>query len=55
MRTFFNLKTVFQKLKKPKKKLAIYDFEGMLIKKETSDVRKAIKETAEMINPGDWE
>ena len=55
MRTFFNLKTVFQKLKKPKKKLAIYDFEDMLIKKETSNVRKAIKETAEMINPGDWE
>jgi len=43
MRTFFNLQTAFKKFKQQKKKLAIYDFEGMLIKKEASDIRKAIK------------
>ena len=36
------------------KKLSIYDFVGILTKKETSDMRKAIKESAETINADDW-
>lgn len=53
--TLLALETVFKKLKKPnKKKLTIYDFVGILSKKETSDMRKAIKETAETINPDNW-
>ena len=53
--TLLALETVFKKSKKPnKKKLTIYDFVGILTKKETSDMRKAIKETAETINPDDW-
>ncbi len=36
------------------KKMSIYDFVGILTKKETSDMRKAIKETAETINADDW-
>ena len=53
--TLLAFETVFKKLKKPnKKKLTIYDFVGILSKKETSDMRKAIKETAETINPDNW-
>ncbi len=36
------------------KKLSIYDFVGILTKKETSHMRKAIKESTETINADDW-
>ena len=53
--TLAALETVFKKLTKPnKKKLTIYDFVGILTKKESDDMKKAIKETAEKINPDDW-
>ena len=53
--TLAALETVFKKLTKHnKKKLTIYDFVGILTKKESDDMKKAIKETAEKINPDDW-
>jgi UDP-glucose 6-dehydrogenase len=53
--TLVALETVLKKSKKAKsKKLSIYDFVGILTKKESGDMRKAIKETAEIINPDDW-
>ena len=53
--TLVALETVLKKSKKPKqKKLSIYDFVGILTKKETGDMRKAIKQTSEIINPDDW-
>lgn len=41
---------VFKKSNKTKKKLTIYNFVGILTKKETGVMRKAIKETAEKIS-----
>ena len=32
----------------------IFDFVGILTKKESNEIRKAIKETCENINPDDW-
>jgi UDP-glucose 6-dehydrogenase len=53
--TLTALETVFKKTKTSKeKKASIYDFVGILTKKETSDMRKAIKESAETINADDW-
>ena len=53
--TLLALETVFKKSKKAnKKKLTIYDFVGILTKKETGVMRKAVKETAEKINPDYW-
>jgi UDP-glucose 6-dehydrogenase len=53
--TLTALETVLKKSKTSKeKKLSIYDFVGILTKKETSDIRKAIKESAETINADDW-
>jgi hypothetical protein len=53
--TLVALETVLMKSKKPKeKKPSIYDFVGILTKKESGIMRKAIKETAEIINPDDW-
>jgi hypothetical protein len=36
------------------KELSIYDFVGILSKKESNEMRKAIEETCETINPDDW-
>lgn len=36
------------------KKKTIYDFVGILSKKETYEIKKAIKETSETIHPDDW-
>jgi hypothetical protein len=36
------------------KKPSIYDFVGILTKKEANGMRKAIEETCEIINPDDW-
>jgi hypothetical protein len=36
------------------KKFRIYDFVGILTKKESNEMRKAIEETCETINPDDW-
>jgi hypothetical protein len=37
-----------------KKKQSIYDFVGILTKKESLEMRKAIEETCETINPDEW-
>ncbi len=37
-----------------KKKPGIYDFLGILTKKESTEMRKAIEETCETINSDDW-
>jgi hypothetical protein len=56
--TLSQLESVLKKsTKKPstgKKKLSIYDFVGILTKKESTQIRKAIEETSETINPDDW-
>lgn len=35
-------------------KPSIYDFVGILSKEEADEMRKAIEETCETINPDDW-
>ncbi len=53
--TLTALEIVLKKSKTSKpKKLNIYDFVGIFTKKETSQMRKAIKESAETINADDW-
>ncbi len=39
---------------KPVKKPSIYDFVGILSKKEANDMRKAIAETCETIDENEW-
>lgn len=51
------LESVIEKSKKraeKEKKPSIYDFVGILTKKEANEMRKAIEETSEIINPEDW-
>ena len=51
------LESVIKKSKKKnekEKKPSIYDFVGILTKKEANNMRKAIEETCETINPDDW-
>ncbi len=48
------LKKSEKKSSAKKKKPGIYDFVGILTKKESSEMRKAIEETCETINPDDW-
>jgi hypothetical protein len=51
------IESVLKKSKKStekEKKPSIYDFVGILTKKEANDMRKAIEETSETINPDDW-
>lgn len=53
--TLTALETVLKKAKKAKeKKYGIYDFVGILSKKEVAQMRKAIEETCETINENDW-
>ena len=56
--TLVELETVVSRSKKntpaKEKKPSIYDFVGMLTKKEAKQMRKAISETSEKINPDDW-
>ena len=56
--TLTELETVLKKSKKKTlvrgKKLSIYDFVGILSKKESGEMRKAIEETCETINADDW-
>jgi hypothetical protein len=55
--TLIELETVIEKSKKKtekEKKTSIYDFVGILTKKEANDMRKVIEETCETINPDDW-
>lgn len=56
--TLIELETVVNKSKKSTsakvKKPSIYDFVGMLTKKEAKQMRKAIEETCETVNPDDW-
>jgi hypothetical protein len=40
--------------KRTYKKPSIYDFLGILTKKETDEMKKAIEETCETIHPNDW-
>lgn len=49
------LETVLKKARKTKpKKLSLSDFVGVLSKKDATEMRKAIKETAETVNTDDW-
>jgi hypothetical protein len=49
------LELTLDKTKKAKpKKGSIYDFVGILSKKEANEMRNAIKETSETINTDDW-
>lgn len=49
------LETVLKKARKTKpKKLSLSDFVGVLSNKDATEMRKAIKETAETINTDDW-
>jgi hypothetical protein len=54
--TLIELETVIKKSKKTgkEKKPSIYDFVGILTRKEANEMRKAIEETCETINPDDW-
>ena len=55
--TLVELETLLKKSKKkPAKenKPSIYDFVGILTKKESNIMRKAIEETCETINADDW-
>lgn len=56
-RVLMELENVLQRSKKAvtkDKKASIYDFVGILSKKEASQMRKAIDEACETINPDDW-
>jgi hypothetical protein len=48
------LKKSEKKISSKKKKFGIYDFVGILTKRESNEMRKAIEETCETINPDDW-
>ena len=56
--TLIELETVLGKNKKKglikEKKPSIYDFVGILTKKEANNMRKAIEESCEKINLDDW-
>lgn len=56
--TLAELESVLKKSKKKKeagkKKNSIYDFVGILTRKESDKIRKVIQETSETINPDDW-
>ena len=56
--TISQLETVLKKAKmRATSKAAnpsIYDFLGIMTKKEANAMRKAIEETSETINPDDW-
>ena len=53
--TLTALETVLKKAKKLKEKRhGIYDFVGVISKKEATDMRRAIEETCETINENDW-
>jgi hypothetical protein len=40
--------------KTKQKKLSIYDFVGIITKKEANEMRKAIKDSTEIIDTNDW-
>ncbi|HUC83268.1 MAG TPA: hypothetical protein VMR70_20325 [Flavisolibacter sp.] len=48
------LKNARRKPLAKEKKLSIYDFLGMLSKKNAAEMKKAIRETSETINPDDF-
>lgn len=49
------LEIALKKSKEPEeKKFSIYDFVGVVSKKEAAQMKKVIKETAEIINDDDW-
>ena len=53
--TLAKLETVLVKSKSRKKgNASILDFVGVMSKKETSQMRKAIEETCETVNADDW-
>ena len=53
--TLAELETVLVKSKSEKKeKTSILDFVGVMSRKETTQMRKAIEETCETINADDW-
>ncbi len=56
--TLIELEQVIEKTKKKTpvkgKKGSIYDFVGILTKKEANQMKKAIEETCEKVNPHDW-
>jgi hypothetical protein len=53
--TLNELETFFKRSKKSKSaKKSIYDFVGVLSDKDAEKMKKAIKETCEIINEEDW-
>jgi hypothetical protein len=53
--TLTELEGVLRKSKKTNhKKISIYDFLGVMNKKETTKMRKVIEEACETINEDDW-
>ena len=48
------LKESKRKVSSKKKKASIYDFVGILSKKEADGMKKVIADTCETINPDDW-
>ncbi|MDQ6610441.1 MAG: hypothetical protein M3Y85_11540 [Bacteroidota bacterium] len=48
------LKKSRQKAPKKKKKPSIYDFIGIVSRKDATEMREFIKETCETIHPDDW-
>ena len=48
------IENILKKRNKADKKASIYDFVGMLSKKEASEMRKAIADTCETIDDNDW-
>lgn len=48
------LKNARRKPSVKEKKSSIYDFLGMLSKKNAAEMKKAIRETSETIHPDDW-
>lgn len=43
-----------KKVSTKEKKSSIYDFVGIMTKKEASQMKKAVTETCEKVNPDDW-
>ncbi|MCE2997189.1 MAG: hypothetical protein LW863_16445 [Flammeovirgaceae bacterium] len=52
--TLTELEKVIKKSKKKKKASSIYDFVGVMSAKEIAQVKKAIAESSEKIDPNDW-
>jgi hypothetical protein len=52
--TLTELEKVIKKSKNKKKRLYMYDFVGVMSPKEIGQVKQAIAESSEKIDPNDW-